>query len=587
MDARQFDQLAKSFANGASRRRLMQGLVGGVAAAVVAQVRMPSAGAQCNWSGTFQTTLGGITMTLTEAGGQVSGTYTFTQDNAVRTGTITGLVRSDFPGYTVLDGYWREPGEGGRIWFAMPLDACSQFTGSYTGTDSAPTWTAGWDGVRSSGTGGTGGAAEGELTLFSNPGDSRVAAFTEHGQSTLLFGPKDADGIVQYISQARIDSPDGDPQKQALLDFDANGLLTRGALASGETMLFNWVSSTRAIITYQSADGSQEVQFPFDTSAPAGDGTTSGTQESAVLTQGDGQVSRLAYTGFPGAIKLHLQPRPDLLAAQDESMGNQGRIEVRCQGGALIAEPVRGWFKATNPPGELVDLSFMYVSTGIYEYVVPVKKAKMTLDQQKQQSSLNLKLAALCAGNLGMTVTGVGANAICAFLLEAPPVVAACLAIINSYRALCAVNTGRMVVTKIIDALAESVDVTAWVDDPKMGHAEVKVTATASAPIPVGVIQVAGYGGIEFIWTDPVDPDPEQGYTVTVRPGACVPSGAVLTMQVVGTDGYAPPPTTVTLSDTVTQGTLDVPGAAQGVKDTITATLSGSVTDKKTKQIVF
>src|SRR3954471_16518914 len=83
MDAQQFDQLAKSFAHGASRRRLMQGLVGGVAAAVVAQARMRSAGAQCNWSGTFQTTLGGITMTLTEAGGQVSGTYTFTQDNAV------------------------------------------------------------------------------------------------------------------------------------------------------------------------------------------------------------------------------------------------------------------------------------------------------------------------------------------------------------------------------------------------------------------------------------------------------------------------------------------------------------------------
>jgi hypothetical protein len=586
MDGQQFDQLAKSVATGASRRRLVQGLVGGVAAAVVAHVRMLSVRAQCSWSGTFQTTLGGITMTLTEAGGQVSGTYTFTQDNAVRTGTITGVVRSDFPGYSVLDGYWREPGEGGRIWFTMPLDACSQFTGSYTGTDSAPTWTAGWDGVRTTGTGGTGGGGEAEVTLFSNPGDSRVVAFTENGQSTILFGPKDADGLVQYISQARIDSPDGDQQKRVFLDFDANGSLTRAMLASGETMLFNWVSPTRASITYQSADGSQEVQFPFDTSAPAGDGTTSGTQESAVLTQGDGEVSRLAYTGFPGAVKLHLQPRPELLAAQDESMGNRGRIEVHCQGGALIDEPVRGWFKATNPPGELVDLSFMYVSTGVYEYVVPVKKAP-PVDEQRLRSSINKALGAICLGNLGMTLTGASASAICAALIEAPPALAACVAIVSSYRVVCGLNTGRMILGKVLDALAESVDVTAWVDDPKMGHAEVTVTATASAPIPVGVIQVAGYGGIEFIWTDPVDPDPEQGYTVTVRPGACVPSGTVLTMQVVGTDGYAPPPTTVTLSDTVTKGTFDVPGAQQGVKDTITATLSGAVTDKKTKQIVF
>ena len=378
MDGQHFDQLAKAFANGASRRRLVQGLVGSALAAAAARVRTPSVWAQCTWSGTFQTSFGsGITMTLEEDAGQVNGSYSFAQDNVVTSGTITAVVRTDFPGYTVLDGYWREPGEGGRLWFVMPLDTCSQFTGSYTGSDTAAEWIAGWDGVRTSGTGGTGGAGEGELTLFSNPGDSRVAAFTENGQSTLLFGPKDADGIVQYISQARIDSADGDPQKQAFLDFDANGSLTRSALASGERMLFDWVSPTRVIITYQSADGSQEVQFPFDTNAPAGDGTTSESQESAALAQGDVEVSRLAYTGVPRSVLLRAESRPELLAAQDESMGNRGRIEVHCQGGVLIDEPVRGWFKATNPPGELVDLSFTYVSTGVYEYVVRSRKQKL------------------------------------------------------------------------------------------------------------------------------------------------------------------------------------------------------------------
>jgi hypothetical protein len=266
-------------------------------------------------------------------------------------------------------------------------------------------------------------------------------------------------------------------------------------------------------------------------------------------------------------------------------MGNRGRIEVHCQGGVLIDEPVRGWFKATNPPGELVDLSFTYVSTGVYEYVVPVKKAKNTLDQQKQQSSLNLKLGLICSGNFGMTVTGTGASAICAFLLEAPPAVAACLAIVNSYRALCAVNTGRMVVGKILDALAESVDVTAWVDDPKLGHAEVTVTATANSPIPVGVIRATGGGGIGFFLTDPADPNPQEGYTAIVTT-ACAPNGSQLTVSVVGTDGYTTS-TSVTIADGATEARLPVPGGAQGVQDTITAQLSGAVTDNKTKVIVF
>jgi hypothetical protein len=58
-------------------------------------------------------------------------------------------------------------------------------------------------------------------------------------------------------------------------------------------------------------------------------------------------------------------------------------------------------------------------------------------------------------------------------------------------------------------------------------------------------------------------------------------------MQVVGTDNYAPAPTVVTLTESVTEGSLYVPGAEEGIKDTITATLTGPIYDSKTKDIVF
>ena len=159
MDGQRFDQLARAFANGASRRRLVQGLVGGALAAAATRVRTPSARAQCSWSGTFQATFGSdATVTLTAVGDEVSGSYTFPEDTAVLNGTITGVVRTDFPGYTVLDGFWQEPDGGGRLWLSMPLDTCSQFTGSYTETDASEEWIAGWDGVRTSeGDGGEGG----------------------------------------------------------------------------------------------------------------------------------------------------------------------------------------------------------------------------------------------------------------------------------------------------------------------------------------------------------------------------------------------------------------------------------------------
>jgi hypothetical protein len=102
----------------------------------------------CTWSGTYQAPLNGIaTVTLQQVGDDVTGSYTFPQDNGVGSGTITGVVRTDFPGYIVLDGYWHQSSGGGRLWFTMPLDPCSQYTGSYTASGTPEEWSVGWDGV--------------------------------------------------------------------------------------------------------------------------------------------------------------------------------------------------------------------------------------------------------------------------------------------------------------------------------------------------------------------------------------------------------------------------------------------------------
>jgi hypothetical protein len=588
MDGQRFDQLARSRAKGASRRRVLKGLVGGAVGGICLGLRANSARAQCMWTGTFQTTFGGITMTLTETGGQVSGSYTFSDNGVPSSGTISGVVRTEFPGETILEGYWREAIEGGRLWFSMPLDSCAHFTGWYSSTDFAEEWISGWDGVRTGGGAPGVGSGDADATYFSNPGDSRAATYTMDEQTGTLFGPKDADGGVAYIDQAWIDSPDGDPQKRVFLAFDAAGTPMRAALASGETMSFEWASPSRVIITYQSADGAQEVQFPYEPGAVAahdmaGEALTAGTRAHAT-----GDTGRLAYTGLADPAQALTASR--LAPAAQSQLGNPGIVEVRCGAGDLIGgATVTGSMAPANMPGTALDVSFNETSPGRYAYTLPIAPAPAPLEgfhRTRFERALNL----ICFGNLAILLTQVSKDYICAFLLGVPAAgtagFVACEGILTAYVWMCRLNTARVVTGAAVDFFAGSFDVTARAQHPKLGMGQTRINASAGSAIPLGVITLAGAAGIENITTNPPDPVPQQGYTI-IASTVCVPAGTVLTMQVVGTDNYAPAPTVVTLSETVTEGSLYVPGAEQGIQDRITVSLSGAVADSKVKDIVF
>lgn len=572
MDARRFDRLARAWAVGASRRGIVKGLVGGVVAGTFAQSRIDRARAQCTWTGTFQTTFGGITMTLAEAAGQVTGTYTFTDNTIAVSGTISGTVRTDTPGYTVLDGYWREPMEGGRLWFTM-AEPCTQFTGWYTSTDVAQEWIAGWDGVRTSG----GGAAEAtaDATFFSNPGDTRAAQFTMDGQTATLFGPKEADGGVQYISQASLSAADGDPQKQVLLEFDANGLATRATLARGDSMAFEWLSPTSVVVTYQNADGSQEVRFPYDAAPVAVEGAT-------------GRSRRLAYTGRRNPARSLAGSRLAPAAAQN-ALGSPGVIEVRCGAGELVGGAiVTGSMAPANAPGTPLEVSYTETSPGTFAYslpIAPVPAAGEGFHRTRVERALTL----ICLGNTTILLTQVSKDVICATLLGIPAAgtvgFAACEVILTSYVWMCRLNFARVVGGAAVDFFAASFQVTARAQHAKLGTGQTTVTAAAGSAIPLGVIQLAGAAGIAGLTTEPLDPAPGQAYTIRAQT-VCAPTGAQLTLSIIGSDNY-PDSTTVTISPGVTEATLAVPGAPQGVYDTITAELSGPVTDKKTLSVTF
>jgi hypothetical protein len=601
MDGQRFDQLARTRAKGASRRRVLKGLAGGAMGGVCLGLRTHDAQAQCTWTGTFQTTFGGITMTLTETGGQVTGSYTFSDNGIPSSGTISGIVRTEFPGETILEGYWREAIEGGRLWFSMPLDSCAHFTGWYSSTDFAEEWISGWDGVRATAGGGVTVAGDGEVTIFANPDDSAVMSVTQGGQRATLFGPKDGEGLVEYISHALVDAPDGDPQKQVSLDFAPDGSLTRAAVASGDTMSFEWVSDTRVIVTYQSADGSQEVQFPFDPNEPVTDAMAVLAPVSAPPAVSDGGGRLFAAPGFVERISAVTAPDA-ALQAQPAAGESQGVLEVRCPGGALVQSVnVDGSYRrASDPPGQKFDLWFHRGPTrGVYTYTLPLKPAPLPLPPddataEKWANRLLFVIGGLCGlRTLGLLTGATTSAIICAKITVAsgPFGGVSCALITASLHVICALNTALTAknVFRWLDNYGNRIEVRAiatYTGRTGRQTAETTITAQIGQAIPHGLIVIQGDAGISWIVTEPWDPVPQNGYTIKVLTD-CVPPGTQLTMQVVGTDNYAPAPTVVTLTESVTEGSLYVPGAEEGIKDTITATLTGPIYDSKTKDIVF
>jgi hypothetical protein len=449
------------------------------------------------------------------------------------------------------------------------------------------------------------GGTDGEATFFINPGDSRAARYSFEGQSGTLFGPKDNQGGVLNINHARVDALDGDPQNQALLDFAEDGSPSKAVLASGETMSFEWVSASKVIITYRSADGSQEVRFPYDADNPP---SLEARPAISYQTRKSLTVAEAAWLEHAAREKHLSRQRGIMLPAQ---LGNPGTIEVRCGSTAVEGATVTGFVEAANLPGEKLEVSFTETVPGSFSYSLPIAKAPepgpANYHKQRTQRALNI----ICLGNLAILLTQASKEYICASLLGVPAVgavgFAACELILTSYVWLCRLNTAANIGGAAVDFFAGSYVVTAKAQHPKLGQKEVKVNASAGSAIPTGIINFAGAGGnlslgsdigtaqqcvaceagfISSLGTEPIDPAPDQSYVIVAETQALCAEGTQLTLSIIGSDGYANS-TTVTLSETVQRASLSVPGAKQGVKDTVTAELTGSFTDTKTLTVTF
>jgi len=430
---------------------------------------------------------------------------------------------------------------------------------------------------------GTGEATQPTVKYFTNPADSRAAQLVVDGQVITYFGPKNAAGDLKYVAHVTIDAADGNPKKRIAYDFAANGDPTRATLATGETMLFSWPSSSKVIVTYRTADGAQETRFPYDftTKTPSGAATTSDLAGAPREPLSEARKASLEASSAS-------ERTGTVVSADTASALSRGVVDVMCGGGAPVDEAtVTGYVVIpTNVADERSDLVFTEYGPGLFEYSLPMAPATNT-DVSYRRAQFEAALNLLCKANLAKLF--IGGEAFCLALAAIPAfgVIGAgtCAGLVAAASLLCTARTANTAAGVGVDLFAQTYLVTAIARHAKLGTREIHLTAKAGQAIPKGVITFAGGAVISSLTTDPLDPAESQAYTITAQT-TCAGEGYTATLSLVGSDGYKASKS-AKLSKDVSSVTLAVPGGKRGVKDKFTATLTGPTNDTKESSITF
>lgn len=398
-------------------------------------------------------------------------------------------------------------------------------------------------------------------SYYTNPGDSRAASFVDGaGRKVTAFGPKTASGELVRISHATIESADGDPQRRLDYDFDEDGNVARGALGSGETMLFAWPTQSRVVITYRNANGSQEAQYPYDL----------GTSSSSA------------------PVESLISPR-----AVTNEASTTGEVQVTCGDGALVSEAkVTGEVLTAPQTGTDTRSALAFSETGLaglFEYPLPVGRAPNP-GEQFHRTRFQRAVSAICALNTtgGLLAAG-SAEAACIALSAIPAIgavgTATCTVIVAGVGIFCAVRSATNNVGKAVDFFSPEYFITVNASHAKLGANQIRFQVLSGSIVQRQTIRLSGAAAISKLAPDNADPMEGQSYTIKAT-ADCAGAGYTLAIAINGTDGYSNS-TEVALDKNVHEASLFVPGARKGVTDTFTASLKGPTTDTKTSSVTF
>lgn len=450
------------------------------------------------------------------------------------------------------------------------------------------------------GAAGAGLPVPGEYFYFPNPTDPLLLqATTESGGLLEVYGEKDDAGLPTAINRMRYQRSDQtDDGAGVWIDVDDQGRTTQLTGDDGSIITLDWQSETVALVT--AVDGTGVVQTNFELDFDQGG---SGRKRNVDVIEGYSRIGQPAEFEVFSPEELGVAPPASTNGkAQASAKDRSNVVEVnvtRC-GQTVKGANVFVAFSYPNEPTSQVALAKSVGPVGHYEATVPTVWTPNEIELNKACSFFADNLGKLCTG-LGLTPAGTD-TLLCAELAikidlviagptgEGAGIFALCQLGAEAVKVYCStlnaspapgvpINAAGEICAKIKELedrappdMSVQYEMYAWAElpgVPKVQSEKRFVSAVGDFP-SIDLSFEDGAAAINSFTTSPANPDPYQSYRATAEL-SCMPAGVTVRISVVGSDDFT------TSNDLVVEAdnpnpiiTLNVPGGAAEVKDTIT-----------------
>lgn len=436
-----------------------------------------------------------------------------------------------------------------------------------------------------------------QFTLFSNSADSGVIrAERTDGRILDYFGIKAADGRVERITSINVTDQAG---KITSIYFDEQSRPVRIRAHNGTVFKFTWVSPTRVAVRAIDPTGKFQANIFVDL-VPFGNipNVSAVSPKSVGVKARGGQRIRL--------LGPTVQVPQTLVQAKTAIAAPSGQATVRvtkCGAPANFAD-VSMNIHEFIPFGRIYSRPGTRIGDGLYAVTIPILP---TVGSTAQDicSKIATALAYSCVGIKAITPTvpiicaGIASAVITltegAGAAAATQIIAGCEAGFTALSYACnTINMGpdpfvpdaptvASLVCGHVKGIVDIFNPFGYVLQPyvvitdEFGPFGEALTApeqkvSFEGPFPGFSVMSEALPTIENFSISPVDPAPLQSYVATVQIN-CVSPNTVARISIVGTDGYADSTSCPVSGDGACR--LAVPGAEDGVVDTVTVELIG------------
>lgn len=445
-------------------------------------------------------------------------------------------------------------------------------------------------------------APQTEFSVNLDPTDFSIATiFSPEGDSIYIFGEKDEFGNPIRMSDVLITPHDGDGTTEIL--FDENKNPQKVIAPNGVVMLFEWLEEKKAALTLIDPNSEEQlntvVNFSQDNNSSA---------ETRSVQSFDRRLGKTAFSVVP--IKDSPKGINSSTRAANSSSGQIGNLSVKqCN----VETDAECWVDAYSYSGMPHSGLGTYVGrlkcvkkgTGEYQYILPTGIEGQHHDLSEHCDFIMDVLTGICSIN--NTLGPAYKESICTYITAAlatgvvsVPVAlgfeAACTALNVSLEIFCHTTPMQAAMygdvgDKAFCGLIEEMHLE-WDDPlvfvPTVNALPSNVTGIPKEwdgfyPLPDLEVSWGGQAQISQFVLEPAAPAHGQSYVATADL-YCLAAGSIITLSIVGTDGYSDANVFVVGDEINYRATLNVPGAESGVKDVCTIKLElpdGSVKTKK------